>query len=100
MAYRLNRPPDVVRSLERLSRTDPDGARLLTAAILGLSDDPRPDGVRRLGASDSLYRLHLSRIDRVSKRTLHYRLLYQVFDEQVLVVVVTASALPAPSRRR
>lgn len=100
MTYRLDRAPGVEQSLERLTRSDPDGARLLATAILGLAENPRPDGVHELSREERLYRLHLSRLDQVSRRTLGYRLLYRVVDEQVLVIVITAGAVPTPSRRR
>jgi mRNA interferase RelE/StbE len=46
--------------------------------INALADNPRPPGVQKLSAEDNVYRL----------RAGDYRVLYQIVDRQLLVLVV------------
>ena len=100
MSYRLEWPLGVEQSIERLTATDRDGARLVTAAILTLAENPRPGGVHVLDEAEGLHLVHLSRPDPRTGRPLRYRIVYQIRDRDLIVIVVTAAALPAPSRRR
>jgi mRNA interferase RelE/StbE len=47
-------------------------------AILALADDPRPHGARKLTGSENTYRVRVG----------SYRILYEVEDQAVLVLVV------------
>jgi mRNA-degrading endonuclease RelE of RelBE toxin-antitoxin system len=100
VSYRLEWPVGVEQSIERLAATDRDGARLVTAAILTLAENPRPAGVHVLNEAESLYWIHLSRLDPGTGRAFRYRVMYQVRDRDLIVIVMTAAALPKPSRRR
>jgi hypothetical protein len=53
MTYTLIWSGEVIRALNRLRREEPDTARILTGAILGLASDPRPTGSNRLAAQTS-----------------------------------------------
>jgi mRNA interferase RelE/StbE len=50
----------------------------LVAAMRGLANDPRPAGCERLAGSESLYRIRVG----------DYRIVYQIQDEVLLVLVV------------
>jgi mRNA interferase RelE/StbE len=63
-------------------KDDPDGLRQLFAAVDLLADDPRPSGTAEYGTPDKR-RL----------RTGRYRLLYNVSDATVTVVVIHAGRL-------
>jgi len=80
--------------------SDPDGARLVAAALRGLSKDPRPAGVHILSTREGLHRLYLSRLDPTTGATLEYRVLYQVDDEQTTVTIVILGSPPPRTRRR
>ena len=99
MGYLLRRSVGVEQSIERLAAADRDGASLVRAAILGLAENPRPAGVHVLNEAECLHRIHLSRLDRHTGRTLQYRVMYQIQDRDLIVIVMTAAALPKPSRR-
>jgi hypothetical protein len=64
-----------------------------------LAVDPRPTGVHVLSEARGLHRVHVTRLDRATGRTLHYRVMYRIQDEALVVIVITAAALPRPSRR-
>ena len=97
MSYRLQRAPGVEQSIERLAATDLDGARLVTAAILALAGDPRPAGVHVLNEAECLHRVHLARLDPDTRRNLQYRVMYRIEDADLVVIVITAAALPPPA---
>ena len=100
MSYRLEWPVGVEQSIERLAATDRDGARLVTAAILTLAENPRPGGVHVLSEAEGVHLIRLSRLDSSTGRMLRYRIMYQIRDQDLIVIVINAAALPAPSRRR
>ena len=53
--------------------------RCVQAAIDGLSENPRPSGVKKLRKSENLYRVRVGA----------YRVIYLIKDEAVIVVVVS-----------
>lgn len=55
--------------------------RQVGARIDALAEDPRPDGVKKLKGGRNEYRL----------RSGDFRILYQVFDARIVVVVVRIS---------
>jgi mRNA interferase RelE/StbE len=74
VAYRIELRPAAVRELKALPR------RIQTSIkgrIDALADDPRPRGVKKLSDED-LYRIRVG----------NYRVIYQIRDKVLLVVVV------------
>jgi mRNA interferase RelE/StbE len=63
------------RGLSGLSKAD---LRRIDAKIRALADDPRPHGVKKLEGSGELYRI----------RAGDYRILYQIEDARLVIVVV------------
>jgi mRNA-degrading endonuclease RelE of RelBE toxin-antitoxin system len=99
VTYRVEVLPGVQASLNRLRETDHVGAALIVGSFAELAADPRPDSSHLLNETESLHLLPLSRPDPVTRRTLRYQVVYQVRDGDLVVVVVTAAAVPRPSRR-
>lgn len=75
MAYRIEIRPAAARTLSRLPTQI---VRQLDARIRALSDNPRPHGSQKLAGADDHYRI----------RSGDYRIIYQIQDRIVLVVVV------------
>lgn len=50
----------------------------LAAAMLGLADDPRPQGCRTLSGYDDTFRIRVGR----------YRLLYMIADTKLIVLIL------------
>lgn len=64
-----------IKAIERLERRDQQRVR---AAIDLLADEPRPPGCVALAGEDGVYRVRIG----------SYRILYEVIDAQLLVLVV------------
>jgi mRNA interferase RelE/StbE len=79
--YRIEVAPAAARPLRKL---DPQARRRIQAAVELLTTDPRPPGARKLVGGDGLWRV----------RTGDYRIVYQIHDRRLLVLVV------APGHRR
>ena len=76
MAFTVEFLPSAVRQIESLAR---GARRQVVDAIAALADDPRPPGSRRLvGIPEGVYRLRIG----------DYRVMYQVKDEHLVVLVV------------
>ena len=75
MTYRIDIAPAAVRQLRKL---DPTARRRVQAAIELLADHPRPDGATKLVGGDREWRV----------RTGDYRIVYEVHDDVLLVLVV------------
>jgi mRNA interferase RelE/StbE len=75
MAYRVQIKAPALKSLKKIS--EPDQSRIMRR-IDALAEDPRPAGVKKLQGADDLYRLRLG----------DYRVIYQVQDDILLVLVV------------
>ena len=75
MTYRIEIAPAAVRQLRKL---DPTARRRVQAAIELLADHPRPDGATKLVGGDREWRV----------RTGDYRIVYEVHDDVLLVLVV------------
>lgn len=75
MTYRIEIAPAAARQLRKL---DPTARRRVQAAIELLSTEPRPSGARKL-VGDDAWRV----------RTGDYRIVYEIHD-RVLVVLVVA----------
>ena len=74
--YHLEFTSSAARQLRKLPR---DVQRRLAVAINGLEQEPRPQGIRKLSAEDGIYRIRVG----------DYRVLYQVNDKVLLVLVVS-----------
>lgn len=75
--WRVELTPAVIRQLRRIRG---DELLVMRGAILALTDDPFPSGVRKLAGAD-LWRIRL-RI-----RGVRWRIVYQVREGQRLVVI-------------
>lgn len=75
MTYRIEIAPAAVRQLRKLDRT---AQRRIQAAIELLAAEPRPGGARKLVGGDGEWRV----------RTGDYRIVYEIKDEVLLVLVV------------
>jgi mRNA interferase RelE/StbE len=74
--YTVELRPRARKALHKLDKTV---ARRLTAALLALSADPRPAGVKTLaGTSEPLLRLRVG----------DYRIVYLIEDDRLVVVVL------------
>jgi len=76
--YRLTFTPAALRELEKL---DAFIRRRVFADIEKLAEDPRPRGVQMLESREKLYRLHVG-------PGKNYRVIYQIHDDRLLVLVV------------
>jgi mRNA interferase RelE/StbE len=75
MAYRVEFSKKAERELAKLPL---DVQKQLAPIIDALSDNPCPPGVKRLAATNRIYRV----------RSGEYRVLYQIRDDVLLVLVV------------
>jgi mRNA interferase RelE/StbE len=75
VTYRVRLAPAAVRQLRKL---DPPGRRRVQAAIDLLAEDPRPPGARQLVGGAGEWRV----------RTGDFRIIYDIRDEELLVLVV------------
>ncbi len=73
--YRIEFAPAAKRQFDRLPRNLKERIR---PHIDALATDPRPHGVKKLADPDALYRIRVG----------DYRVVYQVRDEELLVLVV------------
>ena len=75
MPYRVEVSPAAARDLGRL----PSQVRQrLEPVILGLREEPRPHGVRKIQGADQAYRVRLG----------DYRIVYDLYEAEKLVVVL------------
>lgn len=75
MTYRITLAPSAARQLRKL---DPQARRRIQAAVELLADDPRPPASARLVGGSGEWRI----------RTGDYRIIYEIEDDQLLVLVV------------
>ncbi len=75
MTYRIEVAPAVVRQLRKL---DPAARRRVQGAIELLAEHPWPHGAKKLVGGDGEWRV----------RTGDYRIVYEVHDDVLLVLVV------------
>jgi mRNA interferase RelE/StbE len=76
MAYDIEVLPAGARALKKL---EPRVAARLSGAIDALADEPRPHGVKKLEGAKDLYRVRVGQ----------YRIIYQIHDDKLVIVVVT-----------
>jgi mRNA interferase RelE/StbE len=75
MAYTVTISRPAARDIRGLDDT---AQRRVARVINALADNPRPPGVQKLSAEDGVYRV----------RSGDYRILYQIVDRQLVVLVV------------
>lgn len=73
--YEIRFKPAVKKELAKLEK---DVQVRIAKKICGLAENPRPDGVKKLSSKDSVYRVRVGR----------YRILYQILDEELVILVV------------
>ena len=77
--YRIEVSPAAYRDLEKLKeRIQRHSLERLRAAIRSLASEPRPHGVRKIKGSERTYRI----------RTGNYRIVYEVYDKENLVLIL------------
>ena len=74
-AYQIELTPAAARQLRKL---DQQSRRRVQAAVELLADNPRPAGAKRLVGGDGEWRV----------RTGSYRIVYEIHDQVLLVLVV------------
>ena len=75
MAYLIEFAPKAKRQLKYLPR---EIQERLTPRIEALAKDPRPEGIKKLEGEPNLYRLRVG----------DYRIIYQIRDKELLILVV------------
>lgn len=75
MRYRVEIAPAAQRQLRKLKKL---AQKRILKGIEALADDPRPAGLRKLSGTEELYRI----------REGDYRIIHQIRDEVLLVLVV------------
>lgn len=77
--YRIEVSPAAERDLDRLKgRIRRQDFERLRAAIGSLADEPRPRGVRKIKGAERAYRI----------RAGNYRVVYEVYDMENLVLIL------------
>lgn len=73
--YSIEWKSSAYKELKQLPR--PTIARIVSA-VDDLAREPRPDGVRKLTATQDTYRIRVG----------EYRIIYNIFDKRLLVVII------------
>ena len=77
--YRLEVSPAADRDLEKLKdRIRRQDFERLRDAVRGLSEEPRPQGVRKIKGVERAYRIRVG----------NYRVVYEVYDSDKLVLIL------------
>lgn len=80
--YRVRVARRAERGLRRIGRADPRGYEAIAARIRALADDPRPRGAVKLSGYDPpAWRLRVGM----------YRIVYEIHEEDVLVIVINVA---------
>lgn len=87
MAYTVLISPRARRDIRKQSS---EVQRQIISRLEGLERDPRPSGVRKLSGEENLYRIRMG----------NYRILYQVRDQVLIVLVVGVGDRKEIYRRR
>jgi mRNA interferase RelE/StbE len=78
LSYRIEFRPAARRDLAKMDRFV---RQKVFADIEKLADNPRPQGYEKLEAKEKLYRVHIG-------PGKNYRVIYQIHDQNLLVLVV------------
>jgi mRNA interferase RelE/StbE len=77
--YRLEVSPAADRDIDRLKkRIQRRDFERLRAAIRGLADEPRPEGVRKIRGAERAFRIRVG----------GYRVVYEVYDNEKLLLIL------------
>lgn len=77
--YRLEVSPATVRDLDKLKgRIRKQDLERIKAAVGGLAQEPRPQGVRKIKGADKAYRIRIG----------NYRVVYEIYDNDKLVLIL------------
>ena len=87
MTYRIELRPAAFRDLSKL---DTPWRQKIAQKVDGLAANPRPSGVEKLKGQDNRYRLRLG----------DYRIIYEVRDQVLLVLVIRIGHRREVYRRR
>ncbi len=87
MTHRVEIAPAALRQLRKL---DPPARRRVQAAIELLKEEPRPSGAKKLVGGEGEWRV----------RTGDYRIVYEIRDDVLLVLVVSGGHRREIYRRR
>jgi len=80
--YRVQLATRAERGLRRIRQADPRSYRRIVEAIRGLADDPRPPGAEKLtGFDPPAWRVRVG----------DYRVVYEIDEADVLVIVVNVA---------
>ena len=74
-SYELEVSRSAERQLRKLPRSDQER---IVQAILPLAQDPRPRGARKLSGYDDVFRIRVG----------HYRILYSVSSETLVIIIL------------
>jgi len=75
MAYRIEIKRSARKEMQTLLRRE---QRRIATAIEALAEEPRPAGVRKIIGADDLYRLRVG----------DYRVVYQICDRKLIVLII------------
>ena len=76
MVYEVKFNPGAGRALSKLNLQD---QRRIIRRVEDLAVNPRPPGVKKLAGPDALWRIRVG----------DYRVIYQIFDKVLVIVIVT-----------
>jgi mRNA interferase RelE/StbE len=77
--YRIEVAPAAERDIEKLrARIKRNDFERIQAAITNLTQEPRPQGVRKIKGAEKAYRIRVGR----------YRVVYEVYDNDNLVLIL------------
>jgi mRNA interferase RelE/StbE len=75
MSYEIQFKSSALKALNKLPK---ENARQIARDIDGLGQNPRPQGCKKLIGPENLYRIRIG----------NYRVVYQIFDKVLVVLVV------------
>jgi mRNA interferase RelE/StbE len=76
--YKIEVRPSAAKEIRRLDKST---QKKVVGALEGLSAEPRPNGVKKLAGRNDLYRIKVGK---------DYRIVYQIEDDQLIVLVLAA----------
>lgn len=78
MSYQIIIPKPVQKQLDSLPKTQRDRAIM---ALRSITDEPRPNGVKKLKGYDDTYRIRFG----------DYRIIYKVRDKELIILLLSVS---------
>ena len=86
MKYRVDLTPAAQKDLRRL---DAPARQRILGKMVALENQPRPPGTKRLQGEDPQYRVRVG----------DYRVIYEIYDRELLVLVIRVAHLSFAYRR-